>query len=247
MQAQKRLFVSRHEMVDSHYGHHVDVAGKHVVVVGGGDTGTDCIATSLRQHCASVTNLELVPPPPETRAPHNPWPEFAHVFKTDYGHQEATAVQGADPRMFATLTEAFVDDGSGAVAGIDAVRVRWSHGDSSGFQRVPGSEHRLRADVVLLALGFERPDHALAEALRIPVDASGNFTSAHGGSGAADGVFVAGDCRRGQSLIVWAIHEGREAAREVAQYLGAGQSLRADVRDASDTIAAQGARLDVGA
>ena len=201
----------------------IDARGKRVIVIGGGDTGTDCIATAVRHGCTSLVNLELLDMPPADRAPGNPWPEWPVILRTDYGHEEAAEKFGADPRRYAVLSKAFLDDGNGNVAGLKIVRVEWRHdGERWQMSELPDSEEVLEADLVLLAMGFLGPESYLADALGIDRDERSNYLAAHGEfvtSGGADGIFTAGDCRRGQSLVVWAINEGRGVARAVDAYL----------------------------
>jgi NADPH-dependent glutamate synthase beta subunit-like oxidoreductase len=199
----------------------IDAKGRHVVVIGGGDTGTDCIGTSLRQGCASVSNLEILPRPLNDRAEDNPWPQWPRVYKVDYGHEEAAATgvsaTGAnqDPRTHLISTKAFIaDEETGTrVVGVKTVQVQWDK-DASGrwvMSEVAGSERVLKADLVLLAMGFLGPERSVVESLpadaQLELDARGNFKAAYGAfHTTVPGVFAAGDCRRGQSLIVWAIN-----------------------------------------
>ncbi|MEX0792645.1 MAG: glutamate synthase subunit beta [Pirellulaceae bacterium] len=203
-------------------GNYISAEGKNVIVIGGGDTGNDCIGTSIRQGCKSMVNFELLPEPPEQRAPDNPWPQWAKVFRVDYGHEEAKAKFGNDPREFCVLSKEFIDDGKGNLAGIRTVRVEWTKDDSGRFNmhEVPGSEQEFKAEVVMLAMGFLGPEATLAEKLGLETDQRSNFQAEYGRFATSiDGVFAAGDCRRGQSLVVWAINEGRAAARECDRYL----------------------------
>ena len=199
-------------------GEYIDAKDKHVVVIGGGDTGTDCIGTSLRHGCASVTNFELMSQPPATRAKGNEWPQWPRIFRVDYGHEEAKHRDGKDPRTYEVLTKGFVpkDDGSGEVAGVVTVQVEWVKDPDSGrmtFNEVEGSEKVWKADLVLLAMGFLGPEQNLAEKLGMETDERSNFKAEFGEfETSVPGVFAAGDCRRGQSLVVWAISEG-EAPR----------------------------------
>ena len=195
--------------------------GKKVLVIGGGDTGTDCIGSALRQGCASVVNFEIMAKPGLGRADGNPWPEFPRVFKIDYGHAEATAVFGKDPREFAISTVRFVDDGEGNVKGVETVRIEQvvQNGRRS-FVPVPGSEETFACDMVLLAMGFLGPESPVVEGLELARDGRSNFLAEEGKyQTSIDGIFAAGDCRRGQSLVVWAIAEGRGAARAIDAYL----------------------------
>ncbi|MEM7626980.1 MAG: glutamate synthase subunit beta [Planctomycetota bacterium] len=199
----------------------IDAKDKHVVVIGGGDTGNDCLGTSLRHGCKSLVNFELLGEPPTDRAPDNPWPQWPKILRTDYGHQEAIAAFGRDPREFAILSKAFLDDGSGRVCGIRTVRIDWTKpGDKAPFSEVPGSEQNFDADLVLLAMGFLGPEAGPGKQLGVTSDRRGNYASAFADHATnVDKVFVAGDCRRGQSLIVWAIAEGRKAATSIDRYL----------------------------
>ncbi len=203
-------------------GSFISAEGKDVVVIGGGDTGTDCIGTSIRHGCRQVINFELLPKPPEQRADDNPWPEWPRVFRTDYGHEEATAKFGKDPRHYQILSKSFIDDGEGNVQGIRTVQVEWTRKPDGGWEmsEVAGSERVVSAQLVLLAMGFLGPEHYLAEALGVEVDQRSNVAAEHGKFATnLPGVFAAGDCRRGQSLVVWAINEGRGAAQAIDVYL----------------------------
>ena len=200
----------------------ISAAGKDVVVIGGGDTGTDCIGTAIRHGCRQLVNFELLPQPPETRAADNPWPQWPRVFRVDYGHEEAVEKFGNDPRQYQILSKEFLDDGAGNVAGIRTVRVQWQPNGSGGSEmlEVPNSEEIVSAQLVLLAMGFVGPEPYLAKALGVNLDQRSNFAAEHGPFATnLPGVFAAGDCRRGQSLVVWAINEGRGAARAIDVYL----------------------------
>ncbi len=207
-----------------HDAHHpkLSAKGKHVVVIGGGDTGCDCIGTSLRHGCKSLVNFELLPKPPDTRASDNPWPTWPRIFRTDYGHEEVAAAFGNDPRQYGILSKEFVGDGQGNVKAIKTVRVQWDKDASGKFvmTEVPGSEETFEADLVLLAMGFLGPEETLIKALELEADNRSNIKAQYGKyATSVEGVFTAGDCRRGQSLVVWAINEGRGAAREVDRHL----------------------------
>jgi len=211
-------------LLDSHHDdrQYISAKGRHVVVIGGGDTGNDCLGTSLRHRCASLVNFELLAEPPTERAPDNPWPQWPRIMRVDYGHEEAEAVFGKDPREYAVLSKRFLDDGQGRVAGIETVDVAWSTGDDGrpSFEEIPNSTRTFEADLVFLALGFLGPEQTLGEKLGLERDARSNFKADYGRfATSSEGVFAAGDCRRGQSLIVWAIAEGRGAARCIDQYL----------------------------
>ncbi|KAK3092132.1 hypothetical protein FSP39_025440 [Pinctada imbricata] len=192
--------------------------GKNVVVIGGGDTGNDCIGTSLRQGANSIVTFEILPPPPPSRAPSNPWPTWPKVFKMDYGHEEVELKFGRDPRIFNIKSTEFVDDGNGNVAGIKTVKVEWTK-DTTGrwnMRDVPGSEELIKCDLVLLAMGFLGPEKAIIDELQTQLDPRGNVETPKGKySTSIPNVYAAGDCRRGQSLVVWAISEGRQAARQI--------------------------------
>ncbi len=206
---------------DNRFAPPISARDRHVIVIGGGDTGCDCLGTSIRHGCRSLVNFELLDKPPLERAPDNPWPQWPKILRSDYGHEEGQAVFGEDPRRFALLTTEFIDDGDGNVAGVKTVRIDWSQpGDKTPFSQVPGSEQVWDADLVLLAMGFLGPEQALGEALGIETDNRSNFAATYGDHATnIPGVFSAGDCRRGQSLVVWAIAEGRAAARSIDQYL----------------------------
>ena len=201
-------------------GKYITAKDKHVVVIGGGDTGNDCLGTSLRHGCKSLVNFEIVEKPPEQRASSNPWPQWPRVFKVDYGHAEGAEVFGEDPREYCISTVEFQGEG-GRVSKLVTQEVDWSKPSGKApFSPVEGSEKEWPADLVLLALGFLGPEQRLVEQFALETDARSNIqanTTDYRTS--VDGVFVAGDCRRGQSLIVWAIGEGREAARECDRYL----------------------------
>ena len=194
---------------------------KDVVVLGGGDTGTDCVGTSLRHGCKSILQLEIVPMPPLSRAPDNPWPQWPKVYKLDYGQEEAEALFGADPRRYAMQTTRFGDDGAGRVKEIHTIRVEWVKDNGRAIPRpVPGTEQVFPAQLVLFALGFGGPESPVLDQLGVEKDARTNAKADHGNFATnVPGVFAAGDMRRGQSLIVWAINEGRGAARECDRYL----------------------------
>ncbi len=203
-------------------GLYISAKGEKVVVIGGGDTGTDCIATSLRHGCTQLVNFELMDRPPELRADDNPWPQWPRIFRVDYGHEEATEKFGHDPRDYCLLSKEFLDDGHGRVKGIRAVRVKWSKAADGrmSMEEVSGSEHVVDADLVLLAMGFLGPEQYLVEALGFETDPRSNYAAQHGPfSTSINGLFAAGDCRRGQSLVVWAINEGRGAARAIDIFL----------------------------
>jgi NADPH-dependent glutamate synthase beta subunit-like oxidoreductase len=211
------------DLADESY---ISARGRHVIVIGGGDTGADCIGTSLRHGAASIVNFELLAPAPKDRAANNPWPEWPRIFRVDYSHAEVAAVKGDDPREYSILTKEFVDDGYGRVKAVRTVGVDWSKPVPGGapFTELPGTDHEWPADLVLLATGFVGPELTVSEMLGLktvePRRGWTTFAAEHGKFATSiEGVFAAGDCRRGQSLVVWAINEGRGAARAVDQYL----------------------------
>ena len=198
-------------------GNYISARGKDVIVIGGGDTGTDCIGTALRHGCRSLTNFELFPRPPATRAAHNPWPTWPVIFRTEYGHEESAAKFGSDPRVFLISSTEFLSARKGRVGGIRTVDVELKDGR---FENVPGTEREWPADLVLLAMGFLGPEHDVSDPLEIAYDERSNYHAEYGKyQTSIETVFAAGDCRRGQSLVVRAINEGREAAREIDRYL----------------------------
>ena len=190
---------------------------KDVVVIGGGDTGTDCIGTALRQGAKSIVNFELMHKPPIDRADKNPWPEWPIIYRVDYGHEEAASVYGKDPRRYQLLTKSFIKDKEGDVSGIKTVNVEFENGQ---LNEIPDTEKIWDAQLVLLSMGFVSPEHYLSDDAEIELDEKGNYKAEHGNfSTSKQGIFSAGDCRRGQSLVVWAINEGRGVARSVDSYL----------------------------
>jgi len=207
-------------------GEYISAKGKHVVVIGGGDTGADCIGTSLRHGATSIVNFELLDKPPAERAANNPWPQWPRVYRVDYSHAETAARLGDDPRQYNVLTKEFIDDGNGRISGVKTVTVDWSKPVEGGapFSEVAGSEKIWPADLVFLATGFVGPELRVGELLGLDTqNPRGNwktFAAEHGQFATnVEGVFAAGDCRRGQSLVVWAINEGRGAACAIDEYL----------------------------
>ena len=200
----------------------IHARGKDVIVIGGGDTGTDCVGTALRQGCRSVTQLEIMARPPLERAADNPWPEWPKVYKLDYGQEEAAAKFGEDPRTYLTTVKRLEGDAEGRLSGVVTVQVRWERNAQGQFvpAEVPGTERTYPAQLALIAMGFLGPEQALLTDLALECDARSNVKAEHGRYATSlKGVFAAGDCRRGQSLVVWAIQEGRGAARECDRYL----------------------------
>ncbi|CAK4082265.1 unnamed protein product [Aphanomyces euteiches] len=213
---QKRLLQSKEGSLKSRWNREwINAEGKDVVVIGGGDTGTDCIATALRHRCRSVVNLEHNPSPPETRGPNNPWPEYPKIYGVDYGHAEVRAVFGTDPRVYERSTVAFEGNEEGHVTHVVTARSRLL--ENGQKEAIPGTEERIPCDLAILAMGFLHPDPQLPQALQLEVDGRKNISTKNFAT-SMPGVFAAGDCRRGQSLVVWAIHEGRQVAQSVQQY-----------------------------
>ena len=202
-------------------GAYLSARSKDVLVIGGGDTGTDCVATSLRHECRNVVQFEILPKPPLTRAVDNPWPQWPKVYKMEYGQEEAAALFGKDPRVYGIQTKRFVGDAKGNVKEAHTVQVEWvSQNDRTIPREIPGTEKIWPAQLVLLALGFLGPEETLLGQLGVERDERTNVKALEGSyTTSIKGVFAAGDMRRGQSLVVWAIKEGRGAAREVDRFL----------------------------
>ena len=187
--------------------------GKSVVIVGGGDTGNDCVGTCIRQGCKSVVQLEMMPKAPDRRADGNPWPQWPRVCKTDYGQEEAIALFGHDPRLYETTVSRLVRDGAGKLTGVETVRL-------GAEGPLAGTEETLPCQMLLIAAGFLGPQAYVPEAFGLARTARSTVQTEQGGYATAlPGVFAAGDMRRGQSLVVWAIREGQEAAREIDGFL----------------------------
>ena len=199
----------------------INVAGKHVIILGGGDTGADCLGTSVRQGAASVTQLEIMPRPTEERPAGQPWPTYPMIYRVSSAHEEL------DNRMFAVSTEEFLGDGNGNLRALKIVETKFENGK---FEPVPGTEKELPADFVFLAMGFTGPEKtALIDQLEVELDERGNIKRGLDYQSSQEGIFVAGDAGRGQSLIVWAIAEGRSAAAEVDKYLTGDTQLPAPI------------------
>ena len=221
--AMEFLHANTKSLLDSKHqdGKYISAKDKDVIVIGGGDTGTDCVGTSLRHGCKSVFQLEIVPRPPVNRAADNPWPQWPKIYKLDYGQEEAAARFGDDPRQYAIQTTKFVGDAAGNLKEIHTVRVEWVKDNGRMLPKnVPGSEEVFPAQLVLLALGFSGPENQLLDQLGVEKDGRTNAKTAAGKyATSVEGVFAAGDMRRGQSLVVWAINEGRAAAAECDSFL----------------------------
>lgn len=201
---------------------YISAKNKNVVVIGGGDTGTDCVATSIRHGCQSVMQLEIMPKSPLDRADNNPWPQWPKTYKLDYGQEEAQALYGDDPRHYCTTTKKIVGDSDGLVKEIHTVEIEWIQDDTGRMimNEIPGSDKIIAADLVLLAMGFLGPEDQLIDQLGLERDNRSNVKAEYGSYQTnIDKIFTAGDMRRGQSLVVWAINEGRGAARACHEYL----------------------------
>lgn len=195
-------------------GNYISAKDKNVIVIGGGDTGTDCIGTSLRHGCKSLINFELLPRPPEERAANNPWPLWPRIYRVDYGHAEAAHKFGDDPRVYSIMSKEFLQDGNGKLIGIVTVNV------DDQLKEIPGTEKTWEADLIMLSMGFLQPEHYINEALGMETDERGNFRATKDDfKTSVPKVYAAADCRRGQDLVVRAINEGREAAREIDKEL----------------------------
>ncbi len=200
----------------------ISAADRDVIVIGGGDTGTDCVGTAMRQGCRSLTQIEILPRPPMERAENNPWPEWPLIYRLDYAQEEAAAKFGEDPRVYLRTVKQLNGDAAGRVQSLTTVQISWRKDPNGRLvpEEVAGSEQQIAAQLVLLAMGFTGPEQPLLEALGLQADARSNIRAEHGRFATnIPGVFAAGDCRRGQSLVVWAINEGRGAARECDRYL----------------------------
>jgi glutamate synthase (NADPH/NADH) small chain len=203
-------------------GKYISAAGKDVMVIGGGDTGTDCVGTSMRHGCKSLVQVEILPKPPLQRAKDNPWPEWPKVYKLDYGQEEAADVFGADPRIYLTTATKFEGDDNGHVKAAHLVNIEWTKNEKGQFvpKNVSGTERVVPVQLVLLAMGFLGPEQPLLDALGVERDPRTNVKAEFEKyQTSIPKVFAAGDCRRGQSLVVWAFNEGRGAARECDRWL----------------------------
>ncbi len=200
---------------------HLSARNKDVIVIGGGDTGTDCVATALRQGCRSLVQFELLAKPPEERSPENPWPQWPRVYRLDYGQEEAVAVFGQDPRAYSIQSKRFLAE-DGRICGVETVEVQWAKNENGQFssQEICGTEKTWKVQMVLLALGFLGAEpEGLLSALGVRLNERGNVAVDEEKMTNIPGVFAAGDIARGQSLVVWAIADGRRAAAGVDKYL----------------------------
>ena len=222
--AMEFLHANTKSLLDSKHkdGKYISAKDKDVIVIGGGDTGTDCVGTSMRHQCRSLVQFEILPKPPDQRAADNPWPQWPKVYVMDYGQQEVDKKFGKDPRTYSIATKRFESDASGHVKAIHTTEIRWVKDDKGQFQmkEVAGTEKIWPTQLVLLAMGFLGPEDQLLKSLQVEQDPRSNIKAEYGKySTSIPRVFAAGDARRGQSLVVWAINEGRGAARECDRYL----------------------------
>ncbi len=210
--AMEFLTKNTRSLLDSDHqdGNYISAKNKDVIVIGGGDTGTDCIGTSLRHGCKSLVNFELLPKPPQERADNNPWPLWPRIYRVDYGHAEAAQRFGDDPRVYSVMSKEFLKDKNGKLEGIITVQV------DGNIKEIPNTEKTWKADLIMLSMGFIQPEHYINQDLGITTDDRGNFkASKENYRTSVPKVYAAADCRRGQDLVVRAINEGREAAREI--------------------------------
>jgi len=216
---QKRLLLTKEGKLESNWdkSNFIDAAGKNVIVIGGGDTGTDCIGTSMRHRCKSVVNFELMGKPPPERASDNPWPQWPRVFGVDYGHAEVIAVFGEDPREYSVMTKEFIGDKDGNLKALVTLDVEMT---PQGPKAIEGSEREWPCDLCVLSMGFVSPELYIVDDLELETDQRNNIHAVYGDFRTSiEGVFAGGDCRRGQSLVVWAINEGRGVAKAADSYL----------------------------
>ena len=217
--AMEFLTANTRSLLDSNLenGNYISARDRNVIVIGGGDTGTDCIGTSIRHGCKSLVNFELLPQPPAERAEDNPWPLWPVIHRVDYGHEEGAERFGSDPRQYCILTKEFIGDDDGNVTAVRSIEARWTRLEGKwSMEEVPGTEKTWEADLVLLSMGFLGPEHYISDLVGIDYDDRSNYKAEYGKYATSiKGVYAAGDCRRGQSLVVWGINEGREAAREI--------------------------------
>jgi glutamate synthase (NADPH/NADH) small chain len=222
--AMEFLHANTKSLLDSNHedGRFLSARGRDVIVIGGGDTGTDCVGTALRHGCRSLAQFEILPPPPGQRAADNPWPQWPKVYRLDYGHEEAVAVFGRDPRAYSIMTKRFLGDEHGHLRGVQTVEVDFERAGNghTRLREVPGTERDWPAQMVLLALGFLGPEtEGLLSQLGVLINERGNVEIDQDQMTSVPRVFAAGDMTRGQSLVVWAIADGRRAAKGVDRYL----------------------------
>jgi glutamate synthase (NADPH/NADH) small chain len=225
------LHLNTKSLMDSNQrdGRFLSAKDKDVIVIGGGDTGTDCVGTALRHGCRSLVQFEILSKPAEMRAADNPWPQWPKVYRLDYAQEEAAALFGRDPRTYSIMTKSFVGDNGGRLKGVRTVNIKWSKDDDGRFSpvEIAGTEREWRAQMVLLALGFEGPEsQGLLNQIGVQLDNRGNVATDDDKRTNVSKVFAAGDLARGQSLVVWAMADGRRAARGVNKYLKGETRLR---------------------
>jgi glutamate synthase (NADPH/NADH) small chain len=218
------LRLNTKSLLDSDHadGNYISAKDQDVIVIGGGDTGTDCVGTSIRHNCRSLVQFEIMGQAPDERQPNNPWPQWPKIHRVDYGQEESIEIFGADPRRYSVMTKELVSDDNGHVKELHTVQVEWKVGDNGRFgpQEMAGTEKVWPAQLVLIAMGFLGPEDAAIEQLGLERDERSNAKAVHEKYVTSEsGIFAAGDCRRGQSLVVWAINEGRGAARECDRFL----------------------------
>ncbi len=206
-------------LADNNY---ISAKDKNVIVIGGGDTGNDCIGTAVRHGCKSVVQLEMMPKLPDTRAENNPWPQWPMVCKTDYGQEEAAYLFGSDPRLYETTVKEFISDENGSLSAVKTVKLKWTTDSETGrktMEEIKDSEQIIPCELCLIAAGFTGSEEYVSQAFGVELDKRTNVKTEQGKYAAAEKIFTAGDMHRGQSLVVWAVNEGRNAAREVDEYL----------------------------
>ena len=206
-------------LADNNY---ISAKDKNVIVIGGGDTGNDCIGTAVRHGCKSVVQLEIMPELPDKRAENNPWPQWPMVCKTDYGQEEAAYLFGSDPRLYETTVKEFISDENGSLSAVKTVKLKWTTDSETGrktMEEIKDSEQIIPCELCLIAAGFTGSEEYVSQAFGVELDKRTNVKTEQGKYAAAEKIFTAGDMHRGQSLVVWAVNEGRNAAREVDEYL----------------------------
>ena len=206
-------------LADNNY---ISAKDKNVIVIGGGDTGNDCIGTAVRHGCKSVVQLEMMPKLPDTRAENTPWPQWPMVCKTDYGQEEAAYLFGSDPRLYETTVKEFISDENGSLSAVKTVKLKWTTDSETGrktMEEIKDSEQIIPCELCLIAAGFTGSEEYVSQAFGVELDKRTNVKTEQGKYAAAEKIFTAGDMHRGQSLVVWAVNEGRNAAREVDEYL----------------------------
>jgi glutamate synthase (NADPH/NADH) small chain len=223
--AMEFLHANTRSLLDSAHRdlNYISAKDQDVIVIGGGDTGTDCVGTAMRHGCRSLVQFEILPRPPDDRAPDNPWPQWPRIYRLDYGQEEAAATFGRDPREYCIMTKRIVGDSKGHVKELHTVEIEWVRAGDNGRvapREIPGTDRRWPAGLVLLAMGFLGPERdGMLDQLGVEIDERGNVTIDQDSMTNVPGVFAAGDISRGQSLVVWAIADGRVAARGVDKHL----------------------------